>query len=188
MKCYQHCHCGTDKEIQKNGLPPIWKLISSAEGSWSRCWLTFCSRCEWEPTFSEHIWKCLADFQSLLLQKLSSTAWFFLFVIFFPCFLVTVLFKQQFEAKLFFCSHFHVSFRKENISRSRLSCKERRCWVHGLSCKCRWRLWPDVLLVASFSRECAPSGRTPCHAALPQTSTSAWSHSKVNPVPQTTCP
>lgn len=148
---------------------PIWKLISSAEGSWSRCWVTFCCWCEWEPSFPP-IWKSLAACQSLLLQRIASSACFFFF---FLCFLVTRCYLNSSLRLSFFCSHFHVSFGKENILRSRLSCEDRRCGLHGLSCKYRPRLCPAVL-VTSCSRGCAvgshPAAGQLCHKPVWQQS------------------
>lgn len=50
---------------------------------------------------------------------------------FFFFFLVTQCYLNSSLKLHFFCFHFHVSFRKKNILRSGLSCKERRCVLHG---------------------------------------------------------
>lgn len=130
---------------------------------------------EMAAKFSEHIWKTFAACQPHLLQKLSSTAWLFNFFFPFLCFLVTQCYLNSNLKLCFSCSHFRVSFRKANVLRSRLSCKERRCWMHGWSCECGQG--------SSCSRGCAPSGLTWCHTARPQTSTHVWILSRVNSCP-----
>lgn len=102
-----------------------------------------CCGCEWQPSFPQHIWK---GFRCLPISSTADDSIFSL--LFFSLFSISVQFKQQFEA--FFCLHFHfhVSFRKENTSRSRLSCKERSYGMRGP------RLCPAVQ-VTFCSRGCA---------------------------------
>lgn len=96
-----------------------------------------------------------------LLQMIASSACFFFFY-----FLVTQCCSNSRLRLCFFCSHFYVSFRKKNIVGSRLSRKERRCGMHGVSCKYRPRPCPAVLVI-SCSRGCAvgshPVASQLCH-------------------------